>query len=109
MKIRDAKEGKINSCQICGASKLVKVISLGSSGLCDSLIAEKNLNKFEKTFPLNLFRCQDCQLLQLDYIVNNKEVFHLNYPYKSGITPPLRKYLHNTSYYAKKNFNFSKN
>jgi len=43
--------------------------------------------------------------LALDEPVDNKEVFHLNYPYKSGITSPLKKHLHSTSSYVKKKFN----
>jgi len=107
MKAKDASSGKINYCQVCSSKKLQKVIRMGSTGLCDSLLTKKQLNK-EKSYPLNLFRCTKCQLLQLDYAVNNKEVFHLNYPYKSGITKPLTKLLHSTSKYLKKNFKFSK-
>ena len=109
MKVRDAKAGKIKYCQICNSTNLEKIVELGFSGLCDSLLTKKDLDSFEKSFPLNLFRCKICQLLQLNYIVDNKEVFHPNYPYKSGITSPLKKYLYNTSSYVIKNFNFSKN
>jgi len=41
--------------------------------------------------------------------VDNKEVFHLDYPYKNGITKTLKDFLHSTSKYAVKNFEFSKN
>jgi len=109
MRVKDAKVGKIKHCQICGSLNLKKIISLGFSGLCDSLLTEEDLNNFEKSFPLNLYRCIKCQLLQLDHIVDNKEIFHLNYPYKSGITSPLKKYLHSTSSYVKKKFDFPKN
>ena len=108
MKAKDAGPGKINYCQVCSSKKLQKVIQMGSTGLCDSLLKKNQLKK-EKSYPLNLYRCKDCQLLQLDYAVNNKEVFHLNYPYKSGITKPLTKLLHSTSKYLKDNFKFSKN
>ena len=108
MKIHDAKVGKIKYCQICNSLNLENVISLGFSGLCDSLLTPDDLNKSEKSFPLNLQRCKNCQLLQLNYVVDNEEVFHLEYPYKSGITQPLKKYLYNTSDYVRKQFKFSK-
>ncbi len=108
MKGKNTKFGKINSCQICNSKKLQKVIAMGSTGLCDSLLTKKQLKK-EKSYPLNLYRCKNCDLLQLDYIVNNKEVFHLKYPYKSGITKPLTKLLQSTSKYVRDNFKFSKN
>ena len=81
MKTRNAKVGKIERCQICSSSNIKEIISLGFSGLCVSLLTSDGLNNFEKSFPLNLLRCKNCQLLQLDYIVDNKEVFHLEYPY----------------------------
>jgi len=108
MYARDAETGLINYCQICNSKNLLDVINLGFSGLCDSLLSKKDLNKVEKIYPLNLQRCKRCQLLQLNYIVDNKEVFHLDYPYKSGITKPLKKLLHSTGQYCKSNFNFSK-
>ena len=100
---------KIKNCQICRSRKLKKVISLGSTGLCDTLLTYKQTIKKEKSYPLNLFRCENCQLLQLDFIVNNKELFHLDYPYKTSITAPLVKLLQGTPFYLKKKFNFENN
>ena len=110
MKTEDKAVGKLNSCQICNSKKLHKIIKMGSTGLCDSLLTKNQLQKeLEKSFPLNMYRCPKCQLLQLNYVVDNKKLFHLNYPYKSGITKPLKKLLHDTSKYLKNNFVFSKN
>ena len=110
MKTQDKSIGKLNSCQICSSKKLQKIIKMGSTGLCDSLLTKKQLLKgAEKSFPLNMYRCTKCQLLQLNYVVDNKKLFHLNYPYKSGITKPLKKLLYDTSKYLNKNFKFSKN
>ena len=100
---------KIKNCQICRSKKLKKVISLGSTGLCDTLLTYEQTKKKEKSYPLNLFRCENCQLLQLDFIVNNKELFHLDYPYKTSITAPLVKLLQSTPSYLKKKFNFGSN
>jgi 2-polyprenyl-3-methyl-5-hydroxy-6-metoxy-1,4-benzoquinol methylase len=108
MNVRDIETGLINHCQICNSKSLLDVINLGFSGLCDSLLSKKDLNKVEKIYPLTLQRCKKCQLLQLNYVVDNKEVFHLDYPYKSGITKPLKKLLHSTGQYCKSNFSFSK-
>ena len=71
---------KIKRCQICNSKKIERIISLGATGLCDTLLTYKETKSKEKSYPLNLMRCKNCQLLQLDYIVNNKELFHLNYP-----------------------------
>mgnify|MGYP001320851116 CR=1 FL=1 len=100
---------KIKRCQICNSKKIERIISLGATGLCDTLLTYKETKSKEKSYPLNLMRCKNCQLLQLDYIVNNKELFHLNYPYKSSITKPLVKLLQGTPVYLKQKFKFSKN
>ena len=108
MKAFDVKVGDINICQICRSKKLENVINLGYSGLCDSLLSKKDLEKPEKEYPLNLFRCKNCQLLQINHAIDHAEVFHKNYPYKGGITKPLKQFLHNTSFYVKKKFAFTK-
>tara|TARA_Y100000590_G_scaffold173048_2_gene197906 strand:+ start:3162 stop:4418 length:1257 start_codon:yes stop_codon:yes gene_type:complete len=108
MKAFDVKVGEINICQICRSKKLENVINLGYSGLCDSLLSKQNLKKPEKEYPLNLFRCTKCQLLQINHAIDHAEVFHKNYPYKGGITKLLKQYLHNTSIYVRKKFIFTK-
>ena len=108
MTVSDLKPGVIKQCQICNSNKIYEILDLGHSGLCDSLLLKKDLNKSEKSYPLKLFRCKACQLLQINYVVDNKEVFHLDYPYKSGITKTLKDLLHSTSKYCVDNFRFSK-
>ena len=75
----DLKIGKINHCQICSGRSLQKIISLGKITPCDSLIEKKQLNKKNKKYPLNLIRCKKCGLVQIDYVVDPKELFHKNY------------------------------
>ena len=104
----DKKFGRVNYCHVCNSKKLSCVVKIGSTGLCDSLLTKKQLSKHsEKSYPLNLYRCKKCHLLQLDYIVNNKKVFHKKYPYKSGITKRLKELLFANSEYLFKNFKFS--
>ena len=109
MKIKDRIFGRINRCHICNSKKLQKIIEMGATGLCDSLLTKRQIEMgSEKSYPLNLYRCTKCQLLQLDHIVSSKKLFHLNYPYKSGITKRLKQLLDNNSKYLRKNFEFSK-
>jgi 2-polyprenyl-3-methyl-5-hydroxy-6-metoxy-1,4-benzoquinol methylase len=62
------------------------VLALGHQPLCDTLLTPEQLFKPEPTYPLNLWRCKACSLTQLDYAVKSDEVYHLQYPYRSGIT-----------------------
>lgn len=109
MTVHDSKPGIIKKCQICNSKNIYKILDLGHSGLCDSLLTEKDINKPEKSYPLKLLKCKKCHLLQLNYVVDNKEVFHLDYPYQSGITKTLKDLLYSTSKYCVDNFSFSKN
>jgi len=86
MKQHNFLPGKIKKCQICNSDALIDVINIGDQGLANSLILDKaDESKVEK-FPINIVRCKDCTLLQLDYIVDQKKVYHLEYPYLPGIT-----------------------
>ena len=91
----DLKIGKLSKCQICNHSPLNKIINLGNITPCDLSFETKTAKKRQKKYPLNLFRCKKCGLVQIDYVVNPKELFHVNYPYRSGITKDLKKFRKN--------------
>jgi len=91
------KIGKLNNCQICQGKNFQKIINFGKITPCDSLIKKIDLDKKQKKYPLNLIRCRDCGLVQIDYVVDPKELFHLKYPYKSGITKDLKNNLEKIS------------
>ena len=75
----DLKIGRLFKCQICNSASLHKIISLGKISPCDSLLKKKDLSKKRNKYPLNLLRCKDCGLVQIDYVVNPKELFHKNH------------------------------
>ena len=86
MKQHNFPIGRIKNCQICNSTDLLDVINLGDQPLANSLL--KNIeddNKLEK-YPVNIVRCNECTLLQIDYIVDQEKVYHLDYPYLPGIT-----------------------
>lgn len=86
------KTGHISSCQICNSTKLHLILDLGHQPLCDTLLTKDMLNGPEKTYPLRMMWCSDCTCAQLDYCVDGKEVYHPDYPYRSGISKPLADY-----------------
>jgi hypothetical protein len=95
--IDSVREGYIDFCQICGSNDLQQVIDMGFHAPCDSLLTKEMLKIPEKTYPLKLVRCRECGLVQIDYVVDTKELFYPAYPYRSGITETLRKNLHGIS------------
>ena len=82
----DAKNGALLKCQISGKDDLELAIDLGFQPLGDSLLTKEELNKPETFYPLRLMRSKSLGHSQLDYVVPSELVYHLNYPYKCGIT-----------------------
>lgn len=82
----DIPNGPLHSCQVCGSKNLELVIDLGHQPLSDSLLTKNELDQPETSYPLRLFRCLECFLTQLDYVVPGEIVYHKQYPYRSGIT-----------------------
>lgn len=93
----DLAVGSIDRCQICASVDLQHVLDLGFSAPCDSLLTERQLREPEVTYPLNMWRCRSCGLVQIDHVVDPRRLFHPDYPYRSGITETLRRNLHGTS------------
>ena len=103
------KNGHLSNCQICNSNKMHLILDLGHQPLCDSLLTKEMLNKLEKTFPLRMMWCEECCLAQLDYCVDGNEVYHPDYPYRTGITKELVEYLENMSDSLIKKYNLNEN
>ncbi len=91
------KNGTLTNCQICNSSKMNLILDLGNQPLCDSLLSKEMLHSPEITYPLRMLWCQDCCLAQLDYCVDGADVYHPDYPYRTGITRELVEYLKSMS------------
>ena len=92
----DLELGHLNECQVCGNQELIQIVNFGHLAPCDSLLWPEQLGKMEPTYPLNLVRCPDCGLVQIDYAVDPAELFFPEYPYRSGITSTLVNNLRST-------------
>jgi len=104
MKQHNFLPGKINNCQICGSTKLVDVMNIGDQPLANTLTTKIKLNHKIEKYPVNIIRCEDCTLLQLDYIVDQKKVYHPDYPYLPGITKTVDNEQKELSDYLYKEF-----
>lgn len=91
------KTGHQTFCQICNSPKLHLILDLGHQPLCDTLLTKDRLDEPEKSYPLRLLWCEKCTCAQLDYCVAGTEVYHPDYPYRSGITKELAEYQRNIS------------
>lgn len=88
----DVPPGKLDHCQITGSRNIFEIIDLGHQPPCDSMLTKAMLDQPEKTYPLRLYHCPESGLAQLDYVVDGREIYHPDYPYRSGISKPLEVY-----------------
>lgn len=72
------------NCRFCGNELSHEFIDLLESPLSNSFLTEKQLNQAESYFPLKLFVCDKCFLVQIDEYKNAKEIFNNEYIYFSS-------------------------
>ena len=70
-------------CASCGSAKVYLLLNLGSTALANSFIEKKEYFKSEKKYPLKLYLCTSCKLVQVFHSVKPSEFF-VNYDYLSG-------------------------
>ena len=88
----DAPPGPLNHCQITGSANLFEAIDLGHQPPCDALLTKEALRHPELHYPLRLMICPESGLGQLDYVVDGAIIYPPEYPYRPGISEPLRVY-----------------
>ena len=103
----DVPPGKLERCQITGSKDLFEVIDLGHQPPCDALLTDKTMQEPEIYYPLRLMLCPESGLAQLDHIVEGPIIYPAEYPYRSGISEPLRVYQRSFSDDIVKNFNIA--
>ena len=76
-------------CRACGHEHLEPFLALGDLPLSDDFLAEANLGKPERRFPLDVAFCPRCTLVQILKTVPPDELFDQDYPYFSSFTDTL--------------------
>lgn len=80
---------KRTTCRICDSKNLKQFLDLGRTPLANSLVKKCNLNKKENTFPLSVYFCQDCSLVQVLDVVNPEILFSDYYFMTSASSPSV--------------------
>ncbi len=62
-------------CRFCGALLDLTVVDLGMSPLCESFLSAEQIRHMEPFFPLRVFACERCYLVQLEAFVPPDEIF----------------------------------
>jgi 2-polyprenyl-3-methyl-5-hydroxy-6-metoxy-1,4-benzoquinol methylase len=67
--------GREPQCRFCHAPLRATFVDLGMSPLCESYLSPASLNQMEPFYPLHVFVCQGCWLVQLDQYVTPQHIF----------------------------------
>ena len=62
-------------CRFCGAVLETTVVDLGMSPLCESFLPAERLNQMEPFYPLHVWICGSCFLVQLEQYVAAETIF----------------------------------
>lgn len=74
-----------DACRFCGELLRHTFVDLGMSPLCESYLATKQLNAMEPFYPLHVFVCSQCFLVQLQQYVSAESIFS-EYAYFSSFS-----------------------
>ncbi len=84
-------------CRFCGASLTDTVVDLGMSPLCENFLRADALDRMEAFYPLHVWVCRECFLVQLTEYVDVEEIFD-EYAYFSSYSAAWLQ--HASSYVA---------
>lgn len=81
-------------CRFCGVPLTRTFIDLGMSPLCQSVLEPTQLNEAETFFPLHVFVCESCRLVQLQQYVVPDQIFS-EYAYFSSFSDSMLAHAQN--------------
>ncbi len=76
------------TCRICEGKTFTKILDLGAMPPANAFLSKDKLETKETAFPLVLYFCRKCTLVQLRHVVN-PDILFKNYPYQTSASAPL--------------------
>ena len=71
-------------CRSCGSPLPKPFLDLGNSPLSNRYLSEKNIHVMEPYYPLEIYYCPHCSLVQLDEFEAPEQIFSSDYAYFSS-------------------------
>lgn len=72
------------NCRFCHTPLRYLLVSLGSSPLSNAFLREEDLQRMEPYYPLDVYVCEKCLLVQLDQFETPQGIFSSDYAYFSS-------------------------
>jgi len=63
------------TCRFCGAPVRLTFVDLGMSPPCQSFLPAHRIREMEPFYPLHVFACEECFLVQLEVFVRPEDIF----------------------------------
>ncbi len=82
------------SCRSCGTQLKHTFVDLGMSPLCESYVSLEGLNQMEPFYPLHVYVCHHCFLVQLEEYVRAEDIFS-EYAYFSSYSDSWLEHVKN--------------
>ena len=82
-------------CRACGSARLTRFLELGPQPLANANLRSLGESKDESRFPLDLYICESCSLVQLADVIDPAVLFR-NYIYVTGTSDTIAR--HNVAY-----------
>src|SRR5574341_530445 len=73
--VSSRNHGKVRGCLFCEAPLRTTFVDLGMHPLCESYLTAEQLNQMEPFYPLHVFVCERCFLVQLQEYVSPSDIF----------------------------------
>ena len=89
-----SRKAAARTCRFCGATLERTFVDLGMSPLCETYPAVTDLNKGEMFYPLHVFVCEKCFLVQLEEFESPEKIFS-DYLYFSSYSDSWLKHCEN--------------
>ncbi|HZR63539.1 MAG TPA: class I SAM-dependent methyltransferase [Terriglobales bacterium] len=84
----------VKPCRFCGASLHRTFVDLGMSPLCETYPSRADLNRGESYYPLHVYVCEHCFLVQLEEYESAESIFS-DYAYFSSYSDSWLKHAEN--------------
>lgn len=85
------QQAETASCRFCGTRLTRTFIDLGMSPLCETYPSLADFNRGERYYPLHVYVCEECFLVQLEQYESPEDIFG-DYPYFSSYSDSWLKH-----------------
>jgi len=82
-------------CRFCNTQLRHLFLSLGAAPLSNSYLTGEDLQKMEPHYPLDVYVCHNCLLVQLEEFEKAQDIFHAGYAYFSSYSDSWLKHCEN--------------